>query len=503
VENIFNADVSFLHILFRDITKDQYLLSDWKFPGAPGFFPDFFFFGIISLFVDKVQLINFLFSFLQFIAIIGLMFLVLKKILCKQYTVFYPLLLLLFSLFLLATLYHNRISSFTFYLLHPTYHTNVQINTLMGLLLVLHYIAKPAKKSLILLGIVVILGVVSDKIFVLSFIIPLFATYFIINGFGLKNISLIITVLFSCLIGLVISHVLVPQFIYQSKPNYDINIISANVFIDLFTFFRFYFNSVLIHKIIFLLSLLSMGVTLVVLIIKGKQPDLRIYFHWFYFFLFWCVLLAPFVTGVFKHSVSIRYCIFIFYFSMINLVILLSRLEKVPAFTHNIVNTSLLCLIMLLMIEKMSFKNVLQDLSTYLHYKPQYIECLDNIATEIELEFGVGNYWVTHPILLFSDKDVRTYPVYSSSFLPHVPVSNRNWYYNMDHGKYNSPVFNFIIQEKNLKEDKIMRKFPEMDTIVDCGDYTIYKTNSFKFSKEDNDIYFLDSENIKTKNVKE
>ena len=221
ISKLFNSDVSFLHVFFSDIFTNNNPVSDWKIPGAPGFLPDFVLFTIPYLLFDDPRIINFIYSGLQMSLILVLAYYLYKLIVRENYTDYFILFLLLFSLFLLATVHHHEISRFSFFLLSPSYHTNVLITSMISFILVYLFFIKMNVHLLILLSIVIFISIVSDKIFIISFVLPILCSLLITSG--VKHWKLLLVIFFSGIAGYWFAQFIMPQFLFQSKQDFNFN----------------------------------------------------------------------------------------------------------------------------------------------------------------------------------------------------------------------------------------------------------------------------------------
>ena len=142
IQNMFSSDVMYLPAVFKDIFQDGYKFSDWNFNTAPYFFPDMVLFFILFAVAKSIPLALFLFAFCQFFLVLILIQRLVRMI-CPDCSHAIPAINnLLFTLFILATIIPRSISSFSYYLLTPGYHTGSFINTLLVLLISITYLNK-------------------------------------------------------------------------------------------------------------------------------------------------------------------------------------------------------------------------------------------------------------------------------------------------------------------------------------------------------------------------
>jgi len=82
-------------------------------------------------------------------------------------------------------------------------------------------------------------------------------------------------------------------------------------------------------------------------------------------------------------------------------------------------------------------------------YTPPLVRALDALAPQYGLRYGVGGFWQTRWVNLFSKAGLRLYPI-SGSLEPFFWLSNKYWYDGYPTSRYPHPVYNFIVLDDPL-----------------------------------------------------
>ncbi len=487
IGNIFNADVTFLHVLFKDLFTDNYLLSDWTFPNSPGYFPDFLLFTLSNILGKTTPQITFIYSLLQWALILIVLMYLYKLFFPQNKNTYFGLLIVLFSIFFLCTILPLNINSFSFYLMHPTYHTNVLINTVIAFILLLLLIKYNGFSYSFLLFFIVVLGTISDKIFILVFVLPsITAMFFLKPDHWIKSV---ITIFVASLSGYLFNEFIISDIITTNNTAKSFHF-SFNNLLGIVHFFNLYMYGNIYEQLIVYLSFGSFISAVIALLFNHKEQNFIQLYIYFYVFLFVFVLFPPFILGYYTGN-GLRYLIFIFYFSFINIPLLIYKIRLIRNKSVTVFSFFAILSILIIIFIKINIKTIPEGFKQYLNFKPDYVKFVDDISQKYDLKIGIGDYWKTHPLILFSEHENRIYSVYTSSLIPNVPVSNNNWYYNTDHGSYNNPIFNYILINKNkIKKYEYGQKV-HIDTIFFHNNYALLKTKPFKFLKNNDNIFNL------------
>ncbi|MBN1183044.1 MAG: hypothetical protein JXB49_12195 [Bacteroidales bacterium] len=488
IQNMFSADVMYLPAMYKDIFYDGYKLTDWNFPGAPFFFPDMGLYFLLNFIFRSFSVTLFVYAIVQFLILILLSHKLIQTIESKTNYNQLAISSLLYCFFIFITVQSKQISSFSYYLLTPIYHTGVFICSLLALIFTInYYYRKRSNLILYILPIMIIVSILSDRLFLIVFSIPFLLSLVIQKSKWKENrfkVLFLLTVL-STAVGYGMLFFLGKVFtIYNPKIELDLDIFKSLI-PQIIQFFEHYLKPLNLVSLIVTLGIISYLITVVIVILNRSLTERHRMFHLYFIFLFPIALITPFVTKLYNSITCIRYIIFIFYFAIINLVLLLNYYKKLingKYFKYGL--SVILGLSILLLTIMYSPQKIINGISGFIHFKPDYIECFDNVSDELGLKYGISDYWYSKVIIMFSKKGKRVYTVYNSSLNPYTHVSNSNWYYQLDYGKFNRPVYNFIIMGKNYKNSELNEIFGEIDTSIMCNDMLIIKTPEFYFSDD-------------------
>jgi hypothetical protein len=108
---------------------------------------------------------------------------------------------------------------------------------------------------------------------------------------------------------------------------------------------------------------------------------------------------------------------------------------------------------------------------------------MDEMKMKYPLKHGISTYWNTKVGTLFSRENVRLYTVYDVNMVPFKHVCNGNWYYETGYGRYDPPVFNFVIFSKADSLEPVYRQLGEPLVREEWGDYTFLLVNDFIYHR--------------------
>lgn len=96
------------------------------------------------------------------------------------------------------------------------------------------------------------------------------------------------------------------------------------------------------------------------------------------------------------------------------------------------------------------------------------------------LKYGIADYWYAKVITMFSKNNLRVYSVYPSLML-YQHNANIHWYFGGNRGKYNHPVFNFIVEGNFEGNQYIEELFKDKIDTLRLQNVTLLKVPEFKF----------------------
>ena len=122
-------------------------------------------------------------------------------------------------------------------------------------------------------------------------------------------------------------------------------------------------------------------------------------------------------------------------------------------------------------------------LRNYLGFYPQVARCMDAMKEKYPLKHGVSTYWQAKVGTLFSRQEVRLYSVFDANLVPYRHVCNENWFYQAGYGRYDPPVFNFVIFPVDEPLDPLYNYFDEPIAREVCGDYVFLLLRDFVYTR--------------------
>jgi hypothetical protein len=446
----FSSDCLYLPSIYKDLFIDGHSLNGWNFNPAPNFFPDMVFYFLLMAITNDFITASFLFSIIQFFVIIWLFYKLTLFFKRGDNVLTISFLFLLFPLFLYVYFHHGIYYSFI--VLTNAYHNGAFIMALIALLFSFLFIKQNRYAYLFAVFFTGILAIVSDKLFVIYFIVP----------FSLALIAILIAnrnLRYFKLLGVNIAIVLIGfLFLYIIKKN-------SSFFIEQ-TFFRLTFKDIAFSwsifseqllnylkafsmmQIILMLSLISYFVTIYYsisgfLLIYRKQQELNLFITYQIFVLFAIpiIFLSPVLMGYYLGPDCFRYVIISLFLLILNLSVYLSQLKKI-----NMILWSFLFVVHVAILSNIfSNYNIYQGLKNYFNYYPQEVKNIDAIADKYGLKYGTAkNWWSAKHITMFSKKEVHVYHVFDGLTANHH-VCNQNWFYGFKKGKFPQPLFTFFI----------------------------------------------------------
>ncbi len=476
----FNSDTLYLPSIYKDLIVDKNSINGWHFNASPNLFPDMILYFFLMLITgSNFILSSFLFALIQYGIILILFVKIFEEVLPDYSKHFISLIYVLLSFFFLETLFLTKDFTYTFYLISNSYHTGAFVLSLFCFLITLKIIKTYDTKLLVLLFIIGLLGVFSDRLFIVLYVIPMLITSLLFykkNGVH-QTIKLIVVICVFMIIGLkFFSYIGHSGVIFFDKPHRIMSFDNIKSSLGIFTnqilgYLRtFGFRAFTIY--LFIVSLLCM----VVLFFQTRKSEHLIGNLFAVFSLvFSCVvLISPIVNGNYSGTDTLRYNIYPFYFSALSLTIFICyqfRNAKLIRRSKYIFIISI-SLVLVSGLSKISEKK----LSSYFSYYPKSVEQIDKISKEQNLLCGVGNYWDAKKTTLFSKKGVRMYSVFDDLAV-YDHVTNVNWFFGNN-------KFNFVLLSKNVDTTVLSKTFSTYKIVQSTTDYFLIKTNIYTYQKD-------------------
>ncbi|MBN1251055.1 MAG: hypothetical protein JXA16_02895 [Bacteroidales bacterium] len=499
----FSSDTLYLASIYKDIFIDETGFKGWNLNAAPNFFPDMFLYFIINKIISDFRTAYIVFSIIQYFLILILLNILLKSVKPDINKIYFSVLNLIFPVFLLTAII-SGFDIYTYFIFSHSFHTGVFINALFGLIFFFKYLQKPRNLFLYLSAIISLIAVYNDRLFLVLFVFPLIIV-FILNYFRFKNkqIKIIIPIIIiTSLISLLINWFTASNSIFtcislgQKYMNFENIIPSLNYFIN--QHYR-YIVEFRIKGIISIITIINFFALLLLIVSNNKKPANKegtnfidkIFFSYMFVAIF-LTLFTPVINGYYFGEATTRFNIFSFWFSVFNLTIFIQYIFKNNIKYVYIITTFLFTFYIGLIIIKFSSISVFKNIESFSNYYPEKVKVIDEFTKKNKLKYGLAEYWNAKYTTMFSKNELRVYTIIDEKLNLWFHVMNRNWYFDYNKGKYNKPVFNFIILE-NFDKNKIKENFGEpIDSLVYKNETILYLINNIKFRRDDNKAYLLD-----------
>ena len=112
-------------------------------------------------------------------------------------------------------------------------------------------------------------------------------------------------------------------------------------------------------------------------------------------------------------------------------------------------------------------------------YRPSLVEALDGVAPIYGLQYGVGGFWQSRWVNLFSRNGLRLYPILSDLDPQHW-LSNKYWFTGYPGSRYARPVYNYIVLDDPLfpiPREVVVKRFGEPAAELKANDVRILVYN--------------------------
>ncbi|MBD3363308.1 hypothetical protein GF362_06320 [Candidatus Dojkabacteria bacterium] len=485
----------YLPSLYRDIFIDKFSLDGWRFSHVQYFFPDMFLYFLILIFSGNLIISTFLFGIFQALVLVFSSICLIRTV-CgdtnPQVTVIVTLVYT--SIFSIGSIAGGNLFELLHYVFKHSFHIGTFLCCIWGVIFTMQFLQTKNKKYLIYILTISILAGISDKLFVVMFIVPLFTTIMILRILRVLSqktvsklgdritIASIIIIIFSLLIK-INNFVESPDLsskldnfgkyiliLVRSINNFGSDIGSnPNAYLILFFYFSIIFSSIYFIKY-FLDRFRNTQ-------IKNRELNI-LFFSLFSLFSSSFMLLSPLFLGLYLNIHAVRYFIGIVVLSL-NLLILASiynlRKNQIvinqKIYKYFIISVTLIAGIGLFATGK------LNKVKAFISYYPSLSQCLDKYSNDYELTFGLSNYWNSSVVTNFSKKNIIVNQLNPDLSIYHW-LNNKHWYCGEEKASYINPKYTFIITE-GLERNRILQQFGSPRKILMCEETEIfiYKKN--------------------------
>lgn len=490
----FNSDALHPATFYRAVFEDGFSFRSFKFPDAPYFFPDYLlFFGFLALtksFLWSTILMAYtLFAFI----FLGLYKLATYLIPNKHY---YKKSLVLSGLSLMVILIAaNKLFLHIFLLISPVFHEGELLTIVLSLIIIFELIRKKRWYLQLFLFILLTLITFADKSVVKDFTAPVFLTiivFYFLNKEVFHKLSATLYILFiSTVLGSFLYSFILPfpthfpGLVSRSGEN------ARRLFSDIFSFFTstdfhvniaskvYYFGNYLwFYSLIFITALVTMVTFLVRTYKKSiKNKQLNLYEKMFFAFGFYILtqiildFIATIFFGYYNSLVHIRYFTVLFVFPYLWLLVYAGYALK-EKYQLYIIATFLTAVVF----AGVYLFTELQPggMNNFLSYKPPNTECLDKIARENNLKYGLADLW-NNVDSLFSQEGVRLHIAGAQGhyIIPSHWQSSYEWYIEKSPQDQTFPDYSFIMTER-FNEDDIISTLGQPEKVYQCPQSKIF-----------------------------
>ena len=166
-----NSDALYMPSLYLDLFVHRTGLHVWHLNGAPNFFPEMFLFFPLMALLKSTMLTVMVYGVLQMALIL---FLINKLLSLAKVPISHTgrYLVLLTYLLIPLSAVRNEGHLIPAQLLLAGYHAGFFINSLLAAIVALSYLKNQRGSKLLILGLLVFMAVISDKLFIMGFVAP-------------------------------------------------------------------------------------------------------------------------------------------------------------------------------------------------------------------------------------------------------------------------------------------------------------------------------------------
>jgi hypothetical protein len=504
------SDTLYLPSIFKDLFIDHTGFGTWNLNGAPNFFPDMPLYFIINAFTKNIIVALFTFSLIQYLYLLLFSWLFLKAFFPKipLYSISLGFLLMLLFFFI-TTIKNNFVV--TFYIISVSFHLSAYILTLVCAWQSALYFRNGKNKNLIIYAIIAFLAALSDKLFIVIFSIPALSWLFLLSK---KEYRKKLLVFFSAsvitVIAAIVSYNIINlskalEFISTSGKTFQFNNILDSYRI-MFDQHWHYISNFDVRGITDLLALASFMATIYLLFRKRKlifskaeiekNDFLELCYLLFFAGSVFLTFNAPAINGYYVGWAILRFNIYAIYLSILNFSFLAFVLVRYNAKFKNMIVIPVLVLLILFSVAHASSYTIktkpVKGLRDFFHYQPRWVNEIDSVCQTKDVHYGVADYANAKHFTMFSKYNNRIYSVHFN-LCPWHHVTNEDWFYGGEKGKFSKPEFRFVITQRldssELKKklvghiiDTVVLKRQQVDVII---------TDPFIFERGTKNLIFL------------
>jgi len=494
LNSFFSSDALYLPSLYRDIVQDGYTFNGWTLNPAPNFFPDMLLFFILNAIFGDFITATFVFSVIQYFAIILMLYLIFKQVNPNSHLSTFSIAIFLFSSFLFL-FFIDKMVWMSMLLNHNSFHNGAFIISLICIYLFLKYLDIKSWKILVSILLLSILSGASDRLFFISFSIPVFlvaVVLYFLNKDAKIAIKFIVALITSTIFAIAI------WIWFKNNPYFSLTKAYGELTLpairsswDIFT--GQFYGYLTIPSFILILTYLSIfsyiGTVIYILkfffkLIKEiKHADKMLVFQLFVLFFTPIVLLAPILSGSYGGFDTLRYNYFPYLLLPFNAVVLGSNWLNNKKTIRILLNTILLIFMMGFLILNYPIRELGTGLHRFFTFYPEKAQIIDSYFSDKDLKYGVTNeYWTAKQVTMFSKKGVRLYRVHALG-VPSMHVSNKHWFIDHNKGRHAHCEFAFLLWSKDEEIPDIFKTLNEDINIqpIDLDKWYLYEVKPYRF----------------------
>ena len=471
---LFDSDYVYSFLFAKSIIFEGCSVSSWDLGTCTFFFPNILVYALLFLFANNILLLHLIFSIIQ----IGLLLLLIRYLAKITYTNISLGYLCLIDIFLCLFLLQTFCSNDLLYIkqLYVPLHTGVFLIAIINIINSFLFIESEKPRYLIMIFILSILSIISDKMYLEFFTIPALAVYFFLF-FSRRKVSIIlgVSLIGSAIFGEVLYVLLKKwQLIRMSEMAVQLQF-SKNAFIN---YYKILAASIKGNNLIQLLWIVSVIIFVIesyfcIKAFRQKEYQQRQLLSMFYVAFFAITMSSPIITALFFTVESIRYICFAPILSWVFLPLYLHQLSP----SNRIAKDALMAMFMIISIFSIvAFGKDIKQIPT--DFRPQKVMFVDDAIKKYGLKNGVAQYWNSNFFNAFTHTDRYINATYPS-------LSGRNLLCNKDKYFHKSPsertIYNFLLDCQYYDNAFIKAFFADKLQLITNGTDCLYKTEDFYY----------------------
>jgi len=469
--SLFDSDYVFGYLFSKSMLIDHASIKTWDLGTCTFLFPNIFIYAFLFVLTKKVVVIHLIFGVIQ---ITGLAYLLRKigKIISDVISITS---LLLIDLGLVLFFLQPNVL-YTKQLFVPI-HTGVFIVGLLSLLFVFLYYKTNRSKYLILVAILSILSIVSDKMYLEFFTLPvcLISVLLILNK-KREGFIILLYVFASAILGELLYRLFVFKhwFVMTELPlHLSLSWEALHTYISILKkslqgnwLMLFFFLFSMIIWIIECIRLIRVGLV-------SRLTNILDLFGIYYVSFFGITMLSPILFNVFFSVESIRYICFAPFISLVFIPFYIQDiLSKNKIYKYAIISTYsfvLLCFII----------NCLRNIQFKpLDYRPDNVAFIDEMVSKYALKNGVAGYWNSNYYNAFTHSQASIHATSEQLNTYELLCDKRKFYFDTQTKK---TLYTFLYPTTYFNNAFVKAFFADDLQLISNGIDSLYKTPEFYF----------------------